>query len=283
MNSGSQKCSLSGTPVGVVLGIFLAVGLALTSAVAAMDEKEKSLLFKEGDELFRQANETVGKDPEAAKALYGKAKMRFERIVGEGGVHNGMLYYNIGNTYFRMEDLGRAILNYRRAAMYIPNDVNLRQNLEYARSKCLDKIEVRQKTRILNTLFFWHYDISSKTRAVLFMTFFLAVWAFAAVRIFVRKPWIGWVIGTSAIVAVLLLGSVAVEEWLAYAYKSGVVVSPDVVARKGDSETYERSFVEPLHAGTEFDVVEQRPDWYQIELVDGRRCWVPSRSVELIK
>lgn len=278
---GPRMGNLKGV-ISFGVAFFLFAGIE-APAYAAMDKGEMNTLLKEGDDLFRKANETVGKNPDEAKVLYGKAVMRFERIAGEGNIHNGKLYYNIGNAYFRMEDLGRAVLNYRRAAIYAPNDVNLRQNLEYARSKCMDKIEVRQKTKIMNTLFFWHYDLSSKARAVIFVVAAALFWAFALLRIFVRKPWTGWLAGICACGALLLLGSITAEAYTDYAQKSGVVVSREVVARKGDSETYEPSFTEPLHSGTEFDVVEQRPDWYQVELADGRRCWIPVKSAELVQ
>lgn len=277
------RCLMVMIMVCIALGAMTPGVCAALPAVRTMDEKEMGVLLKEGADAFRQANETVGRNPEGAKALYRKAVMRFERIAGEGGIRNGQLYCDIGNAYFRMEDQGRAILNYRRAALYTPNDVNLRQNLEYARSKRSDKVDVGQKTKILNTLFFWHYDLSAKTRALFFAVFFVAGWAFAVLRIFMQRSWIGWTIGVSAVVAVLFLGSVAVEEWSVRTQRSGVIIDRDVVARKGDSETYEPSFTEPLHAGTEFDVVEQRPDWYQIELADGRRCWIPWKCSELIQ
>jgi len=267
--------------VAFLLALFLLA--AASPAAAVMDRASIDGMFKEGSELFRQANEAVGKNPDAAKDLYKKALMRFETIVRDGGIHNGALYYNIGNAYFRTEDLGRAVLNYRRAELYTPNDPNLRQNLDYARSKRLDKIDVREKTKVLETLFFWHYDLPSKTRALVFTTFFVLSWIFAFLRIFMKRPWIGWSLGLSVFLSVLFACSVSAEAWALQSRKSGVVVSNDVVARKGDSETYEPSFTEPLHAGTEFSIAEIRQDWYQVELADGRRCWIPTRSAELVQ
>ena len=49
-----------------------------------------------------------------------------------------------------------------------------------------------------------------------------------------------------------------------------------MIARKGDGDTYEPSFKEPLHAGAEFKLMENRGEWYQVELADGQRCWIPS-------
>jgi len=64
---------------------------------------------------------------------------------------------------------------------------------------------------------------------------------------------------------------------------AGVVLADEAIARKGDAETFQASFKEPLHAGTEFDVVEDRGDWLHVELADGRRCWLPRTSLELVR
>lgn len=268
----------------MIVGI---AGLAAVFPAAAagrptLDRTEISDLFSQGKQLFHQANELANKDPAQARELYHKAAMRFERIVREGRVHSGKLYYNIGNAYFRMQDLGRAILNYRRAERLMPDDVNLRQNLAFAQTKCTDKIPEKQETKVLRTLFFWHYDLSTPTRTTAFMIFFPALWGFAIVRLFVNRPLVNWGLVASAALAAVLLGSLAVEAWTGARNRPGVVVAPEVVARKGDGETYQPSFSEPLHAGTEFNLREDRGQWVHVELADGRTCWLPSKSVELV-
>jgi len=241
-------------------------------------------LFSEAKDFFRKANDAIAaRNPSGAKDLYQKAALRLERIAGQGGVRNGRLYYNIGNAYFRLGDLGRAILNYRRAEVLAPNDPNLRQNLDQARRQRADKIDVKPQTQVLKTLFFWHYDLAISARLYLFAGFFGLIWILALVRRFVRRAGLGWGVALSAIVAALLLGSLLVEEVQRQAHAGGVILHSEVIARKGDGETYQPSFEEPLHAGTEFDVVEDRRDWLFIELSDGRRCWVPARAVGLIE
>ena len=238
-------------------------------------------LFSKGKEAFRQANGQVRRNPDRAKDLYRKAALHFERIVLYGRVHNGQLYYNIGNAWFRMGDLGRAILWYRRAGQLTPNDPNLQQNLSYARGRRIDRIEDRERTRVLKTLFFWHYDLSARTRLTLFTIFFGLVWIAAGVQLFVRQRGLRLVAGICALLAAMMFSSLAVEMRQA-ARPAGVIVAREVIARKGDGQTYQPSFKEPLHAGTEFIVAEVRPTWYHIELADGRRCWIPSQAAELI-
>ena len=61
------------------------------------------------------------------------------------------------------------------------------------------------------------------------------------------------------------------------------VMDTSVVARKGNSASYEPSFTEPLHAGTEFNILEERSDWVHVELMDGHRSWLPNMAIERVR
>ncbi len=262
----------------LLVGMLMA---AMVPSIAAATEELQTVL-EEANRLFREANEISLNDPSAAHTLYQRAALRYERIIREGGVRNGRLFYNAGNAWFRADDLGRAILNYRRAELYMPGDPNLRQNLAYARSSRLDRFEEKQETRVLKTLLFWHYDLPSSVRSILFAFFSGAFWIAAALRL--RRPkWApGALLLITGLVAALLLGSLVVEAANGRGSGEGVILAQQVTARKGDGASYEPSFKEPLHAGTEFKLVESRSDWYQIELPDGRRCWIPADAAELL-
>jgi tetratricopeptide (TPR) repeat protein len=263
---------------------LLAAGFYATALRAeSLDEAQVADLYTQAKDFFRQANELAAASPEQAEDLYRKAAMRYERILREGGIQNGKLYYNLGNVYFRLKDLGRAILNYRRAEQYIPNDPNLKQNLDYAREKRLDDIEEKQETKVLKTLFFWHYDLSTKGRIIIFSVCSMLLWTAAVIRIFSRASYLRWCITVSFILSLFLAGSLMAEEVSLRTTHPGVVISREVVARKGNSETYEPSFKDPLHSGTEFRLIEDRGSWYQIELADARTCWVHSKDVALVR
>jgi len=266
-----------------VLVMCLATASGSRVCATSLSAERISDLFSQAKDLFRKANGLAASDPGAAKDLYHKAAMRFERIAHEGQVQNGKLYYNIGNAYFRMGDIGRAVLYYRRAALLIPNDENLCQNLSYAKSKCVDKIEEKQQAKVFRTLFFWHYDLSSRVRLYVFAATFAMLWVVASVRLLHRRLSLRWAIAILAVVTALFFGSLLVEALTAGNTVSGVVLAPEVVARKGDGETYEPSFKTPLHAGTEFRVLEDRGGWHHAELADGRRCWLPTKAVGIIQ
>ena len=270
-------------------GILLALHSSLCPAALAdapgpsLTKEEISRLFHEANQLFAEGNRLALSDPEKAEDRYRGSILRFERIIKDGGIENGKLYYNIGNIYFRLKDIGRAIVNYRRAEQYIPGDINLQTNLEFARNIRKDRIAEKQETKILKTVFFWHYDLSLKTRIILFTFFFALLWVFAGVRIFIKKPALVWLTGMCAGLSVLFCCSAAVDVIGFHRAIPGVILSEEVIARKGNSASYEKSFKEPLHAGTEFVLLENRGSWLRVELPDARTCWVPSSEVELVR
>jgi hypothetical protein len=252
------------------------------SASERLSEDELYGHLESAEQAFRRGVELDQTDPAAAREMYERALLHYERLVRGDGVQNGRLYYNIANSYFRLGDLGRAILNYKRAALYIPQDENLEANLEYARSRRIDRIESRESDRIFKTLFFIHYDLPSRIKLAVFTVAFAFLWAMASILLFLRRPLLRALLVLSIVVSGLFLVSIAVEAVHASRSPAGVVTAREVVARKGDAETYQPSFTEPLHAGTEFEMMEERSVWRHIELGDGSRGWIPEAAGELV-
>jgi len=250
---------------------------------AGLEPGEAEALFREANAAFREANELMASDPQEAGDLYEKAILRYERIIRDGGIRNGKLYYNLGNAYFRIDDLGRAILNYRRAEELRPNDANLLQNLEFARQRRTDRIEASGGDRVAEIVFFWHADLPARWRARLFTGAVVLAWGALSAGLFWPRPFLRGVAGAGGVAAVLLLGSLLVEAQQRAESRAGVILAEEVVAREGDSTSYEASFEKPLHAGTEFHLSERRPGWVRVELLDGRTTWLPESAVGVVR
>jgi len=265
--------------IALLAALLVPVHAAMSQEIAAPSVTEEQLAAAE--EAFSRAIELDATDPEAAADYYRKALLHYERLVASG-VRNGKLYYDIGNAWFALDDMGRAILNYRRSALYNPSDRNLEQNLQFARSRRVNRIEAKQRDRVFKTLFFIHYDVPTRVRFGIFLGSFMLLWTMAVVAVFHRRGWVRTVITSLAVVCAILLVSLIAEKVSMTRDPAGVVIAPEVVARKGDGETYQPSFTAPLYSGTEFDLLEKRPDWWYIELEDGARCWIPSWGGELV-
>ena len=267
-----------------ITAALLAALIAVSTLVSAQEISSASLNeehLASAEEAFGRAIELDMTDPAAAADYYRKAILHYERLVASG-VRNGKLYYNIGNAWFRLDDMGRAILNYRRSTLYNPADPNLEQNLQFARSRRVNRIESQQSDRVFKTLFFIHYDVPTRVRFGIFLGAFILLWGAAIAAVFYRRGWVRTLIISLAAVCVIFMVSLIYEKVSMTRDPAGVVIAPEVTARKGDGETYQPSFTAPLFSGTEFILLEQRPDWWYIELEDGARSWIPSWGGELV-
>jgi tetratricopeptide (TPR) repeat protein len=278
--------------------LFLTLCLALSQAAKAapaLPREQLDALLQEANTAFQGAN--AAPTPEAAKPLYDKAILLYEKIIDQGGIQNAKLYYNLANAYLLKEDLGRAILSYRRAekvarasrpcSFFQGRDalatLNIQKNLAFARSRTVDRVETSTQKRVLETLFFWHYDFCLQTKFLLASGFFAM---FCVVLTLI--VWLGR--GSATLVAAVLSGmlclafltSTLVETRRQAATRPGVITAREVVARQGDGPNYPPSFKDPLHAGMEFELIEQRPGWLHLRLSDGADAWISADAAGLV-
>ena len=132
------------------------------------------------EELYFEANRAYKED------RYPEAIDGYLELIGQGYV-NGHLYYNLGNAYFRAGQLGRAILNYKRAQLLIPRDADLNFNLRYALDQTQDAIAADQN--FLNQAFFWLDDITFRELMWGFAVLNILFWGILVLRLFVRPEW----------------------------------------------------------------------------------------------
>jgi tetratricopeptide (TPR) repeat protein len=101
----------------IALGLVL---LVAASAWPAQEPQEVNALFEEACELYESS------EFEGALSI-------FESLVS-AGVRDAALYYNLGNCYYHLGRVGKAIISYRRARILAPRDEDIRANLAFLRS-----------------------------------------------------------------------------------------------------------------------------------------------------
>jgi hypothetical protein len=136
---------------------------------------------------------------------------------------------------------------------------------------------------VLETLFFWHYDLGLKTRFLLACVYFAVLCgALTAIVWRGRGPAATAAVVLSAVLLLCFLTSILVETHRQAGIRGGVITAKEVVARQGDGPNYPASFKDPLHAGTEFELLEHRPGWMHLKLSNGTDAWIPADTAELI-
>ena len=216
-----------------------------------------------------------------ARRLYRQAADEFEALIANG-IHNGPLYYNLGNTYLRLGELGRAILAYRRAEQYMPHDARLAANLRFVRAQRVNQIEQPARSRLMESLFFWHYGTALKSRLITGLVVFCLGWAALIVHLFAARRLLVAAFVGATVLSLALGVSVGTQYYRQRTVPDGVVLAGDVVVRKGNGYSYAPQFEQTLQPGAEFTCVEERGEWMRIRLPDGQEGWIPADTTETL-
>jgi len=254
---------------------ILAAALSTNAATAELTVQQQRQILSDARVAYDAGVAALRTDPEQAAQSFADSARRFEQLVDDE-VDNGRLHYNLANAFLQMGKVGRAILHYRVAETLIPGDRNLRHNLRYARTLVQSHIADSGSRALSAALLAWHHDTPVRSRVTVFLAAYALCWILLTVNLVVPRPWYRWPAVIAAVVWIGCAGSVGADLLDADRHRDGVVLTDDVVVRKGNSEGFEPQFQEPLHQGVEFRVLEQRTGWLSIELPDGKTGWIPA-------
>jgi hypothetical protein len=262
---GAVRCQgVPGTrrlPLATCLLTLLLLLLAACSggtATSGTNMAEANLLYEEG--------------------RYGEAATRYQALV-DASVQDGRLYYNLGNAYFKASDLGRAILNYRRAQRLLPRDGDVAANLKLARAQTLDRIEAENEgglVGLVRRLIGWN-TLDEAAIAALVLWVILCGLAVGALLWQRRRRALLYLAGGVATLLLLGLLSIGIRLLDQHGQRPAVVVADEVAVRSGPGDDYLTEFT--LHAGAEVRVVERRADWVRVALPGDLQGWAPSTAV----
>jgi hypothetical protein len=146
----------------------------------------------------------------------------------------------------------------------------------------MDRFTGTYRGTVSNLLTAWGSVLSPRLKILLFAVTSALLWSFATLLMLKQRRWMSIGVAVCTLAAVFLLGSLIVHSRVWSGTREGVIVVQEVVARRGDGESYESSFQEPLHDGTEFRLLDERSGWYHIKLSEGSTGWIPVSSAELI-
>lgn len=205
---------------------------------------------------------------------YEEAAGLYEMIV-ESGHLNGHVFFNLGNTHIRLGELGRAILNYKKASLLLPRDGDLKANLQYARSLAKDRIEEASPS-LWNTLAFWYFGMNLRELLIAFAVLNLLFWSSALFNLYRNSEWAKWTLWLSLLVSLVLGASAGMKARESFRNAGGVLLEDEAPVRAGFSRNDTTLFV--LHEGAEFTILDEEQGWWKIVLADGKKGWVAAPS-----
>ncbi len=249
---------------------YLIFCLIFFSQIFAMEESDINHFFEKGNQAYLQEN-------------YSEAIKNYEMIIANG-FENGTLYFNLGNAYHKIGNIGLSILNYERAMKWRPNDENLLFNLKLVNLKVKDRIDLPKEF----FLFKWHrnyitYFLSNQW--ALFLTLFAFVIAilsglilnFKHLRISkIFKPALSFFI----VLFFLCLYPLIQKDKLENNHNTGIIIKKEVKSLSAPQDGTTQLFV--VHEGTKVNILDQDNDWIKVELIDGKQGWIKIGQVGII-
>ena len=250
------------------LPLMAAVWLGLLTAEVCAGQ---GAFFDEGNQRY-QAGDFDG------------ALERYAQILDDG-LESGELYYNIGNTYFKLGKLGPAILYYERARRLMPGDGDLLANLELARSLTADEIAPLPGFWLVSAGGWW---VGLVPRGALVWLVALAyLVAMTAVILVILRPatvlaaW-GRRLAIAGATVTLVLGlNLAVRELGIGADEEAVIMAEETAVQSAPSDDSALQIF-AVHEGTKVRTDRRSDVWIEIILEDGKVGWVRADQLEPI-
>lgn len=225
---------------------------------------------------------------ESAYEAYGQndyqtAVSLYESVL-DAGFHSPELYYNLGNAYYRLNELGKAILNYERALKLRPHDKEAQENLALANSKTTDNIEAIPEF-FLNR---WMRTIENLLppqgwRIAILIAFSLAgaCWVLfrSAKRYGNRKLY--FILGCiSTLLLIISSGIGASSQYHSTHSNTAIVTVPAITVKSSPESNSIDKFI--LHEGAKITIKEEVGEWFLIKIADGNKGWIMNNEIEII-
>jgi len=243
--------------------LFVISGLHLSAESASGKFNEATDLYKNGK--------------------YAEAGSLYQELLNSG-YQSAEIYYNLGNSYFKIDKIPDAILYYERGKRLSPDDEDINFNLKIANLKIVDKIQSVPK------LFFmeWYESLysmySSGTWAnviiilswliFLFLAGYFLIWSAVVRKISFFAAMLSFVI-----VIVCIVFSVE-QSNIEEARNDAIIFTPSVYIKSSPDKESTDLFI--LHEGTKVSILDEVGSWKKIKIADGNVGWLPDKTIEII-
>lgn len=240
----------------------------ITSFVSAQNPEA---FFKEANDLYK-----VGRYEEAI-ALY--KKIENQKLT------SSELYYNLGNCYYKLNQVAETIYNYEKALLLDPLNEDANNNLIFAKRLTIDNIEALPKSIFQKFDENYIKKLSYNNWAILAVIFSALGSLLFLLFYFSYTPSKKRFFFTSSIVCILLLVisvSLSYKEYNDSKSNINAIIFAEKTEVK-NAPTFNSENVFMLHEGTKVKVLDSVDNWKKIKIVDGKIGWVDAEDLKVLK
>lgn len=218
------------------------------------------------------------------KGKYNEAIVAYESIL-KSGQQSAELYFNLGNCYYKLNQVAPAIFNFEKALLLNPTDTEIKNNLSFAQKMTIDDIIEAPKvgfSKIIQDFTSgFHYDVwawISIFLATLFLICFLGYY-FSNKTILKRLFFTSMIIVFFFILVSIFAGFY--EKDIYNEERPAIVFEESISIKSEPKSTSEDAFI--LHAGTKVFVLESLNNYKKIKLADLKEGWIQKDAIKELK
>ena len=233
------------------------------------------LLSQNADSLFQLGNYYYENEQ------YENAVKNFEQL--EKDFNHEYLYLNLGNSYYRMGELGNAVWAYEKGHSISPRDQDILHNLNFVRSQVKDRIvppdnfflfslykAALDKTTILDIIILGGFLLVTISLIYLIKSYFFIK---EKIKIFFNYA-------LTLCLSILIWMSFD-KYWNISDINEAIVVTRSIDVRSAPIARGENVlFI--IHEGTKAQITNSESEWYEILLLDGKKGWVNNQYMRKI-
>lgn len=247
------------------------VAILCTLLIGLLGQAQNEALFEKATALYNDG-------------AYEEAIENYELILSNGE-HSAALYYNLGNCYYKLNQIAPSIYNYEKALLLDPGDKEIKNNLAFANQMTIDAIEPLPETglariynSIIGVLSFDQWAYLAIAFVILFVLGYLAYY-FLKYSSQKRVAFVGSMV---ALILTALFVAFAFVQYKQYnAEQPAIVFASECLVKSEPNNRSTEVFL--LHEGTKIQVVEGLEEYSKIELADGKTGWVLQEDIKLLK
>jgi len=206
------------------------------------------------------------------------------KLIINSGFESSVIWYNLGNCYYKLNKTADAIISFERAKLLAPNDEDIDFNLKVANLRTVDRFQTIPRIFFIDWYDYWKNMFSSEVWStimivllwftVLSFAAFLLVWSVSARKIFFSAGLVSLVI---ALVCLFFATKKSTEE---LNRDNAIVFKPSAYVKSSPDEKSTDLFI--LHEGTKIKVLDAVGGWKKIKLANGNLGWIQEKAIEVI-
>jgi len=239
------------------------------------------LLFLSATVFAQQPTELYKTAAQQYKAgQFDQAAASYEKILNQG-YKTADVYYNLGNCYYKLNTINKAILNYERALKLAPHDEDIQHNLAIANTRVVDKVVPVPTLAILNA---WDGFTSVKSSNgwawMAIGLIWLALVCFA-VYLFIGLRTASLSLGSLFLIASIIFITFAIKQNnKEQQADAAILMVPNSFVKSAPDANGNDQFM--LHEGVKFQILDRVGEWSKIRLADGKVGWIERSTYEKI-